>query len=107
MNREPDRTAMIGQTVVGIAHTPYSKPEFIVQGIGPASFRGHFVTLGNGITLDLFTAEITIASLPVESMAGETEGISFAQIIGRRIVEVVHDHVASSLIILEGGIFLK
>jgi hypothetical protein len=107
MNSQPVRDLTIGQLLVAIAHSSYSEPVFVVEGIGPASFRAHYLTLGNGIILDLFTAEIFVASLPEITMPGETEGMPVDQIVGRRIVEVVQDDEASSLIILEGGIFLK
>lgn len=98
---------VIGQPLVDIAHSAYSEPEFVIDGIGPASFRSHFLILANGIVLDLFTAELTVVSLPGKVFPGETSGIMPSALIGLRVVAVVRDDTQSVLVILEGGIFLK
>ena len=107
MDSEPLRESTIAKPLVAIAHSAYTKSEFIVEGIGPASFRAHYITLANGITLNLFTAEITVVMLPESIMPGETDGMLSHEIIGRRVIELVRDDMHGSLIILEGNVFLK
>jgi len=107
MNEPPQREQVIGQTIVGITHSPYSEPVSIREGIGPASFRSHYVTLTNGIVLDLFTAELLITVLPAETMPGETTGLPLQEVLGRRIVAVARDDVYGVILILEGGLYLK
>jgi hypothetical protein len=107
MQAQLARESVVGQPLVAIAHSPYSRPEFIVQGIGPASFRSHYLTLGNGSVLELPTAELTVAALPDEPMPGETAGVPAGELIGRRVHAVALDDTESVLVILEGGIFLK
>lgn len=98
---------VIGVRLIDVRHSHYSEPRFIVEGIGPAAFRSHFLLLQTGIVLDLFTAEITLAVLPAETMPGETMGIPLKELLGRRITAVVFDDVLSSLVVLEGMYFLK
>lgn len=101
------RDEILGKRLVGVCHSQYTKPAFIVDGIGPARFRSHYLQLENGIVLDLFTAEITRASIPTNSMPGETTGIPLDQLLGRRIIALASDDTLSSLVILEGGCFLR
>ncbi|HWE40486.1 MAG TPA: hypothetical protein VG406_28320 [Isosphaeraceae bacterium] len=107
MGEQPPRDRVVGQPLVGIAHSTYSEPEFIVEGIGPASFRVHYLLLGNGLVLDLFIAELTVASLPDGATPGETDGIAPGELLGRRIAAVVRDETGAVLVILDGAIFLK
>lgn len=106
MSEQPPKERVVGQSLVGIVHSPYSEPEFIVEGIGPASFRSHYLTLGNGLVLDLFIAELTVGSLPGEAMPGETDGIALGELLGRVVTAVVLDNTASVLLVLD-NIFLK
>jgi hypothetical protein len=53
----PTREQVLGAPITRIGHSNYSKPEFVIDGIGPASFRSHFVLLDSGLVLDLSTAE--------------------------------------------------
>jgi hypothetical protein len=107
MNEEPTKEQVVGQVLIGIGHSAYTEPEFIVEGIGPASFRSHYLTLGNGLVLDFFTAMITVASHPDEMMPSETVGIPLSELIGRRIIGLVRDDTHSALVVLDDDIFLK
>jgi len=101
------RNQIIGAKLTNIGHSNYSEPEFVIEGIGPASFRSHFITLDSGIVLDLFTAEITIPTSPKIEMPGETEGIPVEELIGLPVTALQRDDVFSSLIILDHNIFLR
>ncbi|MGI9497008.1 MAG: hypothetical protein ACR2NK_13195 [Mariniblastus sp.] len=101
------RNQIIGAKLKHIGHSNYSEPEFVIEGIGPASFRSHFITLDSGIVLDLFTAEITIPVDPMIDMPGETEGIPVERLIGLTVTALRRDDVFSSLIILDHNIFLR
>ncbi len=107
METEPRRELLIGQQLVGIAHSPYSEPVFILEGIGPARFRFHYLSLANGIVLNLFTAELFATSLPVDVMPGETMGLAPGEVLGRRVVAAARDDWYSTILIFEGGLFLK
>ncbi len=108
MESKPQPELIIGQTLMGIAHSPYSEPEFVLQGIGPASFRQHYLTLANGLVLDLYTARLEVVeALPADSTPGETMGLSPAEVLGRRVTAVACDDTYSAIIVLEGGLFLK
>lgn len=98
---------IVGSKLVQVCHSAYSEPMFIVEGIGPAQFRSHFLFLDNGIVLDLFIAEITMASPPAELMPGETVGRPLTDLLGRRIVALARDGASSSLVVLEGNLFLR
>jgi hypothetical protein len=104
---ELPKQRVVGSTLVAVRHSAFSEPTFILQGIGPAQFRSHFLFLDNGTVLDLFTAEITIASPPENTMPGETIGRPITELLGRRIVALARDDVRSSLVILEGELFLR
>jgi hypothetical protein len=101
------REQILGMTLIDVRHSPFSAPTFIVEGIGPARFRSHFLLLENEITLDLFTAEINVVALPDDSTPGETTGIPLAQLLGKKIVALARDGVSSSVVILEGGVCLR
>ncbi|MDB5336996.1 MAG: hypothetical protein JWN70_2615 [Planctomycetaceae bacterium] len=108
MNDSPARDSIVGVPLVAISHSPYSEPQFIVEGIGPASFRMHYLSLGNGIVLDLnVSSELTTSSIPANATAGETDGIQPQELLGRPITAVVLDDVGAILVILDGNIFLK
>ncbi|HWE40262.1 MAG TPA: hypothetical protein VG406_27165 [Isosphaeraceae bacterium] len=114
METEPRPDLILGQPLVGIAHSPYSEPEFILEGIGPARFRTHYLSLANGVVLNLFTAELFVTSLPADVMPGETSGLAPLEVLGRRVVTVARDDVYATIddvyatiIVLEGGLFLK
>lgn len=98
---------VLGAQIAHIGHSKYSEPEWIVDGIGPATFRSHFITLSTGLVLDFFTAEITCAADPQIEMPGETVGIPITNLIGRTITALVRDDQYSSLIILDNHIFLN
>jgi hypothetical protein len=106
MTEQPQRNDIVDQTLVAIAHSQYSEPVFIVEGIGPATFRSHFLKLGNGIVILLFVADITFASIPVDAMPAETNGIPPANLIGRRVKAVVRDDAECTVVVLEGGLYL-
>jgi hypothetical protein len=104
---EPRPDEVIGASVVAIGHSEYGKPEFVVEGIGPAVFRSHFVSLSSGVVLDLFTAEITKAQATDVKMPGETAGLPVEQVIRRTVTALARDDVHSALIILEDQLYLR
>jgi hypothetical protein len=57
--------------------------------------------------LDLFTAELFTTALPADATPGETSGLEPRELLGRRVVAVARDDVYSTVIVLEGGLFLK
>jgi hypothetical protein len=79
----------------------------VIEGIGPASFRSHFIELDNGYVLDLFTAYLSIASVHEIVSPGETEGIPASSLIGRSISGVWRDDVYSAILILDDEYYLK
>lgn len=101
------RENIIGAKIVQIAHSRYSEPTWILDGIGPASFRCHYIALDSGLILDLFTAEITLATPSDLEMPGETNGIPVDDLIGRAISALARDDMSSSLIILDNSIVLR
>lgn len=103
----PTREQVLGARITRIGHSSYSKPEFVIEGIGPASFRSHYVVLDNGLVLDLFTAELTLADVSEIQMAGETEGVPVEQLIGKSITNVWRDDVFSCILILDDTLYLK
>lgn len=105
--REPRPEEVIGAAVVSIGHSDYGKPEFVVEGIEPAVFRSHFVSLSSGVVLDLFTAEITKAQATDVKMPGETAGLPGEQVLGRTVTALARDDVHSALIILDDDLFLR
>jgi len=101
------KNGVLGSKLVGVRHSLFTEPTFIIEGIGPAQFRSHLLFLDSGIVLDLFTAEITIASPPAEMMPGETVGRPLTDLLCRRIIALARDGTRSSLVILEGNLFLR
>ncbi len=97
----------MGSRIIRIGHSNYSKPEFVIQGIGPASFRSHYVVLDSGLVLNLFTAELTLADATEIEMSGETEGLPIAQVIGTTVTDVWRDDVFSCILILDNCLYLK
>lgn len=79
---------VIGKRIKRIAHSRPSDPQFVVEGIGPAKFRSHFVLLDNGVVIDLFTAELTLSSVDKMVCEGETDGISVDKLLGRTLTDV-------------------
>ena len=59
------------------------------------------------MVLDLFTAELLASSLPAEVLPAKTSGLAPGELLGRRVVAVARDHQYSTVVILEGGLFLK
>lgn len=103
----PNREQVIGARITRIGHSKYSEPEFVMKGIGPASFRSHYLVLDNGLVLDLFTAEITLAEEGDIQMIGQTDGVPIEQLIGRSITNVWRDDVFSSIVVLDHRLYLK
>lgn len=79
----------------------------MIEGIGPASFRSHYVVLDNGLVLDLFTAELTLSDETAIQMEGETSGVPIEQLIGKTITDVWRDDVFSCIVILDNSLYLK
>jgi hypothetical protein len=104
---ELPRKRILGAIVIAIGHSRYSEPTWIVEGIGPARFRSHYIVLDSGLVLDLFTAEITVSDGTQLEMEGMTDGIPIREIIGRKVTALVRDDTSSALIILDQSLFLK
>lgn len=105
--RDLPKDAVIGARIIEICHSPASEPQFVLEGIGPASFRSHFLRLESGLVVDLFVAEITRASISRLPCPGETDGIPIEDVIGRTITRVWRDDTHSCLVVLNGGIYLR
>lgn len=103
----PTREQVVGTRIVRIGHSNYSKPEFVIEGIGPASFRSHFIVLDDGVVLDLFTAQLTLSDETAIQMIGETDGLPVQQLIGTTITDAWRDDVFSSILILDNSLYLK
>lgn len=103
----PTRDQVLGARITRIGHSNYSEPQFVIEGIGPASFRSHYVVLDNGLVLDLFTAELTLSDETAIQMTGETNGVPIAQLIGKTITDVWRDDVFSCILILDDLLYLK
>ena len=103
----PTREQVLGAQIIRIGHSNYSSPQFVIEGIGPASFRSHHVVLDNGLVLDLFTAELTLSEQAAIQMVGETDGVPVKQLIGRAITDVWRDDVFSCILILDDSLYLK
>jgi hypothetical protein len=103
----PTRDQVLGARITRIGHSNDSEPQFVIEGIGPASFRSHYVVLDNGLVLDLFTAELTLSDETAIQMTGETNGVPIAQLIGKTITDVWRDDVFSCILILDDLLYLK
>jgi len=103
----PTREQVLGARITRIGHSNYSEPEFVIEGIGPASFRSHYVVLDNGLVLDLFTAKLTLSDETAIQMTGETDGVPIEQLIGKTITDVWRDDVFSCILILDDSLYLK
>ncbi|QDS92229.1 hypothetical protein FF011L_09660 [Roseimaritima multifibrata] len=90
-----------------ISHSHPTKPEFVLKGIGPAEFRSHYLRLESGVVLDLFTAELTVATSDEMVCAGETDGIPVDALIGRTVTGVWNDDTGSCIVVLDHEIYLK
>lgn len=103
----PTREQVLGARITRIGHSNYSTPKFVIEGIGPASFRSHYIVLDNGLVLDLFTAALTLADINAIQMAGETDGVLVEQLIGKLVTNVWRDDVFSCILILDDALYLK
>ena len=106
MNDLP-REKILGATVIAIGHSRYSEPTFVIDGIGPARFRAHYITLGSGVVLDLSVAGIAVSDVACVEMQGETEGIPVWELLGRRVTALLRDDLFAPIIVLDESIFLK
>ena len=79
----------------------------MLEGIGPAEFRSHFLELESGVVLDLSTAELSVASRAEMVCPGEADGIPVEELIGRTVTDVWNDDTCSCIIILDNQIYLK
>ena len=98
---------ILNSRLAEIGHSRSSKPEFALEGIGPAEFRSHYLRLESGVVLDLFTAELTVASGDAIVCAGETAGIPVEELVGRSVTGVWNDDTFSCIVILDNDIYLK
>ena len=90
-----------------IGHSHPTKPEFVLEGIGPAEFRSHYLRLDSGVVLDLFTAELSVASRDEMVCPGRTAGIPVEDLIGKTVTGVWNDDTCSCIIILDNDVYLK
>jgi hypothetical protein len=107
MQAKLSKERIVGSKLIDVRHGAFSIPTFVLDGIGPARFRSHFLFLDTGTILDLFTAEITIASPATDMTPGETVGKPIKDLLGRKIIALARDDVSSSLVILEDNLFLR
>ncbi|WP_153555657.1 hypothetical protein [Roseimaritima sediminicola] len=98
---------ILNSRLAQIGHSRTSKPEFVLEGIGPAEFRSHYLQLESGLVLDLFTAELSVASSDQMVCPGETDGIPVDDLIGRMVTGVWNDDTCSCIVILDNDIYLK
>ncbi|XZE21628.1 hypothetical protein SH449x_001532 [Pirellulaceae bacterium SH449] len=103
----PSRDQIIGFRMIRIGHSHYSEPQFVIEGIGPATFRSHFVELENGLVLDLFTAYLSIASAEEMLSPAETEGIPASDLMSKTVTAVYRDDVFSTLLVLDDLFYLR
>ncbi|WP_417738924.1 hypothetical protein [Rosistilla oblonga] len=104
---ELPRDRIIGSRLIEIGHSAFSEPEFVQQGIGPATFRSHYLRLDTGIVLDLFVAELTISDVDTFPMPGETSGLRPSAVLGRRISVIWSDDTSSPLVAFDDGTYLR
>jgi hypothetical protein len=104
---ELNRGRIIGSRLTQIGHSNSSEPEFILEGIGPATFRAHFLRLDSGIVLDVFTAEITVADVDEFPLPGKTDGLPVSDLLGRQLTAIWIDNASSPIIILDDDIYLR
>ena len=104
---ELPKDRIIGSRLIEIGHSAYSDPEFVLEGIGPAQFRAHFLRLDSGLVLDLFVAGVTLADIDTFPMPGETTGVDAAALIGRRITSILNDDALSPIVVLDDGTYLR
>lgn len=98
---------ILSSRLAQIGHSWPRKPEFVLEGIGPAEFRSHYLLLESGVVLDLFSAELSVASAQDMVCPGETDGIPVNQLVGRTVTGVWNDDTYSCILILDGSIYLK
>ena len=104
---ELPRDRIIGSRLIEIGHSEFSEPEFIRQGIGPATFRSHYLRLDSGIVLDMFVAEVTISDVGTFPMPGETSGLDPSAVLGRRISAIWSDDTSSAIVVLDDDTYLR
>jgi hypothetical protein len=63
--------------------------------------------LSAGIILELRVSEILMSVMPIDTTPGETKGCALTEVLGQRVTAVAIDDVASPIVVLEGGLFLK
>jgi hypothetical protein len=107
MSTSIPRDSVVGATLQAIRHSPYSEPVFVLEGIGPATFRSHYLVLSTGIVLELSTGGILVLPLPADSTRGETIGLPVSDVLGKRITSMALDDIEAPVVILDGGLFLK
>jgi hypothetical protein len=107
MKGTPTRKSIIGMTLVDVRHSPYFDPVFIIEGIGPAQFRLHFLLLQNGTIVNLGLVSVEFADISPDSTPGESDGIPLATALGRKIVAVAFDNVSAAIVILHGRLYLR
>ena len=98
---------ILNSRLVEIGHSHLSKPKFVLQGIGPAEFRSHYLRLESGVVLDLFTAELSVESRDEMVCPGETDGIPVEDLIGRKVTGIWNDDTCSCIVILDNDVYLK
>ena len=103
----PTREQILNTRLLRVSHSQLSEPEFVLEGIGPAQFRSHFLLLDNGLVIDLFIAEMTLSSSDKMVVDGETDGIPVRDLLTRTITHVWNDDTLSCIVILDNDIYLK
>jgi hypothetical protein len=101
------RERILGAAVAGVGHSRYSEPTSIIEGIGPARFRSHYITLDSGLVLELSVAGVTVSNPACVEMQGESEGIAPQELIGRRVTALFRDDLFAPIIVLDDTVFLK
>ena len=101
------REHIIGARLLEVGHSPFSSPEFIVEGIGPATFRAHYLRLDSGIVLELSVAEVTVTEVGQFQCQGETVGLPLAAFLGELITAIWSDDILTPLLVFENGKYLR
>ena len=101
------RDRIIGSRLIEIGHSSYSGPEFILQGIGPAQFRSHYIRLDCGLVLDLCVYDVTLSDVDTFPMPGETSGLDVVSLTGRRITSILNDDTLSPIVVFDNGAYLR
>ncbi len=101
-----NREDIIGAHLTEIGHSAYSEPEFVVEGIGPAQFRAHYLRLDSGLVLNLFTMDVFLAKVDDIEIPAQTDGIPPNELIGRQGTRLVKDESDFALVIMDDSIYL-